>query len=112
MAQLGAGSVHHIAFRVTDDTDQHDWREHIAAQGLHPTPVRDRVYFRSIYFREPGGVLFELATAPPGFTADEPVESLGETLKLPPWIEPHRAVLEQALPAIELPHRRTGALHE
>lgn len=112
MAQLGAGSVHHIAFRVTDDADQLAWSEHLTSAGLHPTPVRDRVYFHSIYFREPGGVLFELATDPPGFTADESAQSMGESLKLPPWIEDHRSLLEKVLPPVELPHLRTGALHE
>jgi glyoxalase family protein len=68
------------------------------------TPVLDRTYFHSIYFREPGGVLFEIATDPPGFALDEPIESLGETLKLPPWLEPQRSRVERALPAIEL-HR-------
>jgi glyoxalase family protein len=69
---------------------------------LDVTPVLDRTYFHSIYFREPGGVLFELATDPPGFALDEPIESLGETLKLPPWLERQRSRVERALPAITL----------
>ena len=73
-----------------------------AAQHLNVTPVLDRTYFHSIYFREPGGVLFELATDPPGFSLDEPRESLGEELKLPAWLEPRRSLVEKRLPAIEL----------
>ncbi len=97
----GAGSVHHIAFRATDDTSQLEWREEIARH-LDVTPVMDRTYFQSIYFREPGGVLFELATDPPGFALDEPLESLGEELRIPEWLEPKRKWLEQRLPALEL----------
>jgi glyoxalase family protein len=97
----GAGTVHHIAFRAKDDASQLEWREEIARH-LDVTPVRDRTYFHSIYFREPGGVLFELATDPPGFSFDEPVESLGEELKLPDWLEPKRAFVEKRLPAIQL----------
>jgi glyoxalase family protein len=74
----------------------------VAESGLYVTPVLDRQYFHSIYFREPGGVLFEIATDPPGFTRDEPVESLGSSLKLPPWLEPERKRIEQALPPIEV----------
>jgi glyoxalase family protein len=78
-------------------------REEVAGLGYNVTDVRDRNYFRSIYFREPGGVLFEIATDPPGFAADEPVEELGTNLKLPPQYEAHRAQLEQKLAPIELP---------
>ena len=78
------------------------WRKVLAANSLDVTPVLDRTYFRSIYFREPGGVLFEIATDPPGFTFDEPIETLGEALKLPPWLEPKRARVERALPPITL----------
>src|SRR5690606_17118320 len=78
-------------------------RERVVEAGLHPTPVIDRNYFRSVYFREPGGVLYELATIPPGFAIDEPVEHLGERLMLPPQYEPHRAVIEAVLPRIHLP---------
>jgi glyoxalase family protein len=110
--RLGAGSVHHIAFRVPDDPSQLEWREVLASHDLHVTPVRDRMYFHSIYFRESGGVLFELATDPPGFAYDEPAESLGETLRLPPWLETRRPVLERTLPSIELPHLRPETSHE
>jgi len=97
----GAGSVHHIAFRASDDAAQLEWREAIG-QYVDVTPVMDRTYFHSIYFREPGGVLFELATDPPGFALDEPIESLGEELRIPAWLEPRRDLLEQRLPALEL----------
>lgn len=97
-----AGTVHHIAFRCADELEQSHWREQIAARGLHVTPVIDRFYFHSIYFREPGGILFEIATEGPGFAADEPAGRLGETLKLPPQYEEHRAEIEQALPPIVL----------
>jgi len=97
----GAGSVHHIAFRASDDAAQLEWREEIGKY-LDVTPVMDRTYFHSIYFREPGGVLFELATDPPGFALDEPIEALGEELRIPEWLEPRRATLEERLPAIEL----------
>ena len=97
----GAGTVHHIAFRAKDDASQLEWRAEIAKH-LQVTPVLDRTYFHSIYFREPGGVLLELATDPPGFSFDEPLESLGEELKLPAWLEPKRELVEKRLPAIEL----------
>ncbi len=100
--RLGAGTVHHIAFRAADDASQRDWRARLAEHPLEVTSVLDRTYFHSIYFREPGGVLFELATDPPGFTLDEPIESLGASLKLPPWLEPRRSSLERALPPLEL----------
>ena len=93
-----AGTVHHIAFRCANDKEQLHWREQLDELGLHVTPVIDRFYFHSIYFREPGGILFEIATEGPGFTADEPVEQLGENLKLPPQYEEHRAEIERALP--------------
>jgi glyoxalase family protein len=97
----GAGTVHHVAFRAADEADQLAWRQAVDESGLYVTPVLDRQYFRSIYFREPGGVLFEIATDPPGFTWDEPVESLGSGLKLPPWLEESRARIEAALPPVE-----------
>ena len=97
----GAGSVHHIAFRAADDASQLEWRAEIARY-LDVTPVLDRTYFYSIYFREPGGVLFELATDPPGFAFDESIERLGEELRIPEWLEPRRKWLEQSLPKIEL----------
>jgi glyoxalase family protein len=92
----GAGTVHHVAW--ASPTDDHvAWRERVARTGANPTPVIDRFYFRSIYFREPSGVLFEIATLGPGFTADEPLESLGERLSLPPDYEPLRDRLEEVL---------------
>ncbi len=97
-----AGTVHHVAFRTSDDNQQKTWREDIIKAGLNPTPVIDRQYFHSVYFREPGGVLFEIATDPPGFTLDEPEDKLGTTLKLPPWLEPSRKRIEKALPKVEL----------
>jgi len=99
----GAGTVHHVAWRVRDDGAQLEARDRVVTAGLDPTPVIDRQYFHSVYFREPGGVLFELATDPPGFTIDEPVERLGEGLMLPPQYEAHRAEIEAVLPPIHLP---------
>jgi glyoxalase family protein len=104
--RMGAGSVHHIAFRAADDAEQVAWRETLAAHSLHATPVMDRTYFHSIYFREPGGVLFEIATDAPGFAFDEPVETLGESLKLPEWLEKQRARIEHVLPVIKLHTQR------
>lgn len=98
----GAGTVHHVAWNVGDDASELEVRERIVAAGLRPTPVIDRMYFRSVYFREPGGVLYELATADPGFTIDEPVEHLGEHLMLPPQYESQRAEIEAILPRIHL----------
>lgn len=102
----GAGTIHHIAFRTLDDASQLQWHQKIAAAGLNVSPVMDRNYFHSIYFREPGGVLFEIATDPPGFAVDEPVESLGQQLKLPEWFEPIRPKLETVLPALTQPEER------
>jgi glyoxalase family protein len=99
--RAGAGSVHHIAFRAKDDAAQKEWRTEIAKH-LKVTPVLDRTYFHSIYFREPGGVLFELATDPPGFALDEPVESLGEELRIPSWLESRRGFIEKTLVPITL----------
>jgi len=101
--RMGAGTVHHVAFRARDDEEQRAWREQIAAQGFNVTPVLDRQYFRSIYFREPGGVLFEIATDPPGFAVDEPADALGTSLKLPGWLEPRRQGIERLLPSVRLP---------
>jgi len=98
----GAGTVHHVAWNVGDDAGELALRQRIVSAGLHPTPVMDRMYFRSVYFREPGGVLYELATAEPGFAIDEPVERLGERLMLPPQYEPQRAEIEAVLPPIHL----------
>lgn len=96
----GVGAVHHVAFAVADDDAQLAMRERVIAAGLDPTPVIDRQYFHSVYFREPGGVLFELATVPPGFTVDEPLDQLGTSLKLPPQYESDRALLRLTLPEI------------
>jgi glyoxalase family protein len=97
----GAGSVHHIAFRAADDSEQARMVESLTrTYGLGVTEQRDRQYFRSVYFREPGGVLFEIATDVPGFAVDEPVETLGGALKLPAFLEPHRARIEGHLPPI------------
>lgn len=98
----GAGTVHHIAFRTPDDAAQLEWRRKIESAGLGVSPVMDRNYFRSIYFREPGGVLFEIATDPPGFTVDEPASELGLNLKLPRQYEPMRSRLEVVLPKVTL----------
>jgi glyoxalase family protein len=102
IGHIAVGTVHHIAFRVANDEEQLRWREKLVDLGLTVTPVIDREYFRSIYFREPGGILFELATDGPGFAIDEPVEHLGESLKLPKQFEAHRKEIEQVLPPISL----------
>jgi len=94
----GTGVVHHVAFRAPDDAVQRDMREHAAQAGLHPTEQLDRFYFRSVYFRQPRGVLFEVATDGPGFTADEPVDALGSALRLPPWMETSHTAIEARLP--------------
>jgi glyoxalase family protein len=99
----GAGTIHHVAFRARSDDEQHEWQRRLAAAGHPTTPVIDRQYFNAIYFREPGGVLFEIATDPPGFAVDEPAESLGQSLKLPPQHEPMRARLERSLPPLRVP---------
>ena len=95
----GAGTVHHIAFRAKDDAAQLAWLD-VIGQQLSVTPVQDRTYFHSIYFREPGGVLFELATDPPGFLLDEPIETLGESLHIPYWLESSRSLIEASLAPI------------
>jgi len=100
--QMGRGAVHHVAFRVADEATQADVRARVAAAGLRPTPVIDRFWFRSVYFLEPGGALFELATDGPGFAVDEDPAHLGEHLVLPPWLEPQRAQIEAALPVLPL----------
>lgn len=98
--RIGKGTVHHVAFRTPSDETQISIRKNIIKIGLNPTPVMDRTYFHSVYFREPGGVLFEIATDPPGFTIDQNVEDLGERLMLPQWLEPVRERLEKVLPKI------------
>jgi glyoxalase family protein len=97
----GAGSIHHIAWRTPDDDEQVAWRSHLLKEGLQVTPVIDRTYFHSIYYREPSGVLFEIATDPPGFTVHEPLESLGTKLILPAWLEPQRTELLRTLPELK-----------
>jgi glyoxalase family protein len=100
---MGTGVVHHVAFRARDEAEQRSWRELLLSQGLEVTEVLDRSYFRSIYFRHgalTGGILFEIATDGPGFSVDEPESELGKTLKLPGWLEPRRAGIEEALPPL------------
>jgi glyoxalase family protein len=97
----GIGTVHHVAMAVTSADEQLQLRERLIAYGCRVTEVRDRCYFQSIYFREPGNVLFEIATIAPGFDVDEPVAALGRALKLPPWEEPNRADIEAALVAVK-----------
>jgi glyoxalase family protein len=98
----GAGTIHHIAFRAKDDADQAEWMEKLATAGHRTTDVKDRQYFNAIYFREPGGVLFEIATDPPGFAIDEPASGLGQSLKLPPQYEPMRDRIERVLPPLRV----------
>ncbi len=104
--RVAGGSVHHVAFRVADDDAQAEWQNRLFEAGHPTTEVKDRMYFHSIYFREPGGVLFELATDNPGFATDESVDELGSELRLPPWFESIRDRIEQTLPALEIPRDR------
>jgi glyoxalase family protein len=100
--RMGRGSVHHIAFRAADDAQQAQMAKKLRSDyRLMPTEQVDRNYFRSVYFREPGGILFEIATDQPGFAVDEPLATLGRELKLPPSLESHRREIETALPPIE-----------
>jgi glyoxalase family protein len=103
---VAAGSVHHIAFRAKDNAEQLQWREHLVELGYNVTPVIDRTYFHSIYFREPGGILLEIATEPPGFTLDEKLGELGMHLRLPPWMESARPEIEKILPPIRVPAKQ------
>ncbi|AZN42641.1 VOC family protein [Paenibacillus albus] len=98
----GPGTVHHIAWRAKDSEEHLLWREAILRRGLEPTEVQDRQYFQAIYFREPGGILFEIATDSPGFTKDESLDELGHSLKLPSWYEDKRSELVQTLSAFEV----------
>ena len=100
---VAAGTVHHIAFRTRSDEEQREWREHLIELGYNVSPVMDRTYFHSIYFREPGGVLFEIATDLPGFTLDESLDELGAHLRVPPWLESARGEIEKILPPIRVP---------
>ncbi|MDQ2691966.1 MAG: ring-cleaving dioxygenase [Chloroflexota bacterium] len=104
--QWGTGSVHHVAWRVKDSEEQMALREMLLRAGLRPTPQIDRFWFKSVYYKEPGGVLFELATDGPGFDRDEDMEHLGEQLILPPWLEPNRSEIEAALPTLAMPGSR------
>lgn len=106
-SRQGSGTVHHIAFRTASDDEQSHWQKTLLAAGYPVTPVRDRKYFKSIYFNEPGGVLFEIATDPPGFGVDEPLERLGQSLMLPGQYEPMRPEIEKRLPAL----RSTEIMH-
>ncbi|MGD9204052.1 MAG: ring-cleaving dioxygenase [Desulfobacterales bacterium] len=105
--QQGGGAVHHIAFRTPTDDEQKYWQKSLMESGYAVTPIRDRKYFKSIYFHEPGGVLFEIATDPPGFTVDEPYERLGRDLKLPDQYESMRAEIESRLPILQLNGKRS-----
>ncbi|MFI5694779.1 ring-cleaving dioxygenase [Kribbella sp. NPDC051586] len=98
-----AGTVHHIAFRAPDGDTQAKWRLELIEAGVQVTEILDRQYFTSIYFREPGGVLLEIATDQPGFAVDEPLLELGQHLKLPPWLEPNREQIENTLPSLRVP---------
>jgi glyoxalase family protein len=100
---MGAGTVHHLALRTPDDEKQVEWHRTLANAGYNTSPVLDRTYFRSIYFREPGGILFEVATDGPGFTIDEPLDKLGSGLRLPRWLEGARPQIEQMLTPLRLP---------
>ncbi len=105
-AQQGVGTVHHIAWRMPDDAEEIAARREVIAGGAHPTEVIDRFWFKSVYFREPGGVLFEFATDGPGFALDEDPSHLGEQLILPPWLEQHREAIGAALPTLIVPRER------
>jgi glyoxalase family protein len=107
-AAWGTGSVHHIAWRVDDEAHQLEVRGRVTEEGARPTPVIDRFWFKSVYFLEPGGVLFELATDGPGFAVDEDRAHLGESLVLPPWLEPNRAAIETRLPPLVMPNATSG----
>ncbi|HEY6962736.1 MAG TPA: VOC family protein [Gaiellaceae bacterium] len=96
-ALIGPGTTHHVAWRAASDEEEQRWLEHLTELGLRPTTVQDRKYFRSVYFRMPDGVLIEIATDAPGFLVDEPVETLGQGLSLPPWLEEQRETLEREL---------------
>lgn len=109
-ARQSAGSVHHVAWRVASEEAQRAWRQTIADKGIHITEVLDRKYFRSVYFREPGGVLFELATDQPGFTVDESIDRLGQRLQLPGWLEANRERIERLLPPIIVPSGDSSSL--
>ena len=100
VARQGAGGVHHVAFRTPDETQYHAWTQRLNELGIRNSGEIDRFYFRSLYFREPNGILFEIATDGPGFATDEPMATLGEKLALPPFLEPRRAEIEAGLKPI------------
>lgn len=100
---VAGGTVHHVAWKVPDDATQRAWREELVGKGVRVTAIMDRQYFHSIYFREPGGTLLEIATEDIGFNIDEPLLELGQALKLPPWLEPNREQIKAALPPLNLP---------
>lgn len=104
----GTGSVHHVAWRVPDDVTQLKVQRLLHSAGRHPTPVIDRFWFKSVYFKEPGGVLFEVATDGPGFGVDERLDELGESLVLPPWLEPQRSQIEASLAPLQTPDAVTS----
>src|SRR3954447_8191737 len=110
--RMGGGTIHHLAFRTPDDATQVEWLQKITGLGLHVSPVMDRNYFHSIYFREPSGILFEIATDGPGFAVDEASEVLGESLKLPAQYERARKQLEAILPPIHLPEHVAGTSNQ
>ena len=110
--RVAVGTVHHVAWRTASNEEQVRWRSTLTKLEYDVTPIIDRQYFHSIYFREPGGVLFEIATDPPGFATDETVEHLGTSLKLPPWLEKARPELEKLLPRVELPKIGGGKADE
>jgi catechol 2,3-dioxygenase-like lactoylglutathione lyase family enzyme len=110
--RVAVGTIHHVAWRTASNEEQVRWRSTLTKLEYDVTPIIDRQYFHSIYFREPGGVLFEIATDPPGFATDETVEHLGTSLKLPPWLEKARPELEKLLPRIELPKMGGGETDE
>jgi glyoxalase family protein len=108
LGRIAVGTVHHVAWRTPTDIEQAEWRKLLDRLDYGVTPIIDRTYFHSIYFREPGGVLFEIATDPPGFAVDEPRDQLGASLQLPPWLERDRGELERLLPPVKLPRARGG----
>jgi glyoxalase family protein len=101
--KMGRGQTHHFALAVADDDTQLAWREKLLRSGIQVTPVQDRIYFKSIYMRDPDGHIVEIATAGPGFDVDEDVAALGTALKLPPWLEPHRLAIENGLKPLAVP---------
>ena len=101
---ISVGTVHHVAFRAANDVHQKQLRNEILKTNIHPTQIINRLYFHSIYFHEPGGVLLEVATDPPGFAIDEPIDRLGSSLMLPPWLESSKASVRKSLPPVNLPN--------